>query len=101
MLEGWQINSIITLQTAQPFGVMDAGTDVSLTGEANDRWDFYGNPKDFKSTPSGIPFFAAAEIQQSDAELCLQHQARPTAVSWGPTSGQLAALAATRTATLS
>jgi hypothetical protein len=57
LLEGWQVNSIITLQTGQPFGVMDAGTDVSHTGELNDRWDFYGNPEDFKSTPVGIPFF--------------------------------------------
>ena len=57
LLEGWQLNSIITLQTAQPFGVMDAGTDVSLTGETNDRWNFYGNPKDFTSTAVGIPFY--------------------------------------------
>ena len=61
MLEGWQINSIISLYGAQPFGVMDAGTDVSLTGELNDRWDFYGNPKDFKSTPVGIPYFAPGD----------------------------------------
>jgi hypothetical protein len=58
LLEGWQINSIISLYGSQPFGVMDAGTDVSLTGELNDRWDFFGNPKDFKSTRVGIPFFA-------------------------------------------
>jgi hypothetical protein len=57
LLEGWQINSIISLYGAQPWGVMDASTDVSLTGELNDRWDFFGNPKDFKSTPTGIPFF--------------------------------------------
>ena len=60
LLEGWQINSIISLYGAQPFGVMDAGSNVSLTGEANDRWNFYGNPKDFKSTPVGIPFFAGS-----------------------------------------
>lgn len=54
LLEGWQINSIISLYSAQPFGVMDAGSDVSRTGEANDRWNFYGNPKDFKSTTKGI-----------------------------------------------
>jgi hypothetical protein len=57
MLEGWQLNSIISLYGAQPWGVMDAGTDVSLTGELNDRWNFYGNPKDFKSTRVGIPYF--------------------------------------------
>ena len=60
MLEGWQINSILTLAGAQPFGVMDAGSDVSLTGEANDRWNFYGKTGDFKSTPIGIPFFAGS-----------------------------------------
>jgi hypothetical protein len=61
LLEGWQINSIISLYGAQPWGVMDAGTDVSLTGELNDRWDFFGNTKDFKSTSTGIPFFAAGD----------------------------------------
>src|SRR5438309_1664149 len=60
LLEGWQLNSIVSLYGAQPFGVMDAGSDVSLTGEANDRWDFFGNPKDFKSTPTGLPFFAGS-----------------------------------------
>jgi len=58
LLKGWQVNSIISLYGAQPFGVMDASTDVSGTGELiSDRWDFFGNPKDFKSTPVGIPFF--------------------------------------------
>jgi len=60
LLEGWQINSIVTLAGAQPWGVMDAGTDVSLSGELNDRWNFYGNPKDFKSSQIGIPFFAGS-----------------------------------------
>lgn len=60
LLEGWQINSIISLYGAQPWGVMDAGTDVSLSGELNDRWDFFGNPKDFKSSRFGIPFFPGA-----------------------------------------
>jgi Carboxypeptidase regulatory-like domain/TonB dependent receptor len=61
MFEGWQLNSIISLYGPQPWGVMDAGTDVSLTGELNDRWNFYGNPKDFKSTPVGIPFFGPGD----------------------------------------
>src|SRR5207302_3724278 len=58
LLQGWELNSIVSLYGAQPFGVMDAGSDVSLTGEANDRWNFYGNTGDFKATPTGIPFFA-------------------------------------------
>jgi hypothetical protein len=57
LLEGWQINSIVTLASPQPFGVMDAGTDISGSGALNDRWNFFGNTQDFKSTPTGIPFF--------------------------------------------
>ena len=33
------------------------GNDISGTGEFSDRWNFFGNPSDFKPTPSGIPFF--------------------------------------------
>lgn len=58
LLKGWEINSIIALYGAQPWGPMDAGTDVSLTGELNDRWNFFGHPGDFKSGPVGIPWFA-------------------------------------------
>lgn len=61
MLQGWQINSIVSVFGAQPFGVMDAGTDVSQTGEGNDRWNFYGKPADFRSTPTGIPYFAPGD----------------------------------------
>ncbi len=75
LLEGWQINSIISLYGAQPWGVMDAGTDVSLTGELNDRWNFYGNPKDFKSTPSGIPFFAPGDPNNPLPDACITQAA--------------------------
>jgi hypothetical protein len=58
LLEGWQITSIVSLFGAQPWGPIDTGTDVSLTGEGVDRWNFSGNPADFKPTRStGIPFF--------------------------------------------
>ncbi|MBV9267149.1 MAG: TonB-dependent receptor, partial [Acidobacteriaceae bacterium] len=73
MLQGWQINSIISVFGAQPFGVMDAGTDVSQTGEGNDRWDFFGNPSDFRSTPTGIPYFAPGDPNMPAG--CLSHAA--------------------------
>lgn len=65
-LEGWELNSIITLQSPQFWGPMDEGTDAAGVGPlpvsppANSpiRWDFFGNPDDFKPTPAGIPFFA-------------------------------------------
>jgi hypothetical protein len=57
MLKGWELNSIVSLYSSQPFGAMDAGTDVSGSGALNDRWNFFGNPNDFQSSAVGIPFF--------------------------------------------
>jgi Carboxypeptidase regulatory-like domain/TonB dependent receptor len=57
MLKGWELNSIVSLSSPQPYGVMDAGTDVSGTGALNDRWNFFGSPSNFTSSATGIPFF--------------------------------------------
>jgi hypothetical protein len=67
-LEGWELNSIITLQSPQHWGAMDEGTDAAGIGAlpvsppANSpiRWSFFGNPDDFKSGPSGIPQYTVA-----------------------------------------
>jgi hypothetical protein len=63
MLEGWQINSIITLNGAMPWSAKDTGDDFSGTGENSNKdyfgenWVFVGNPSDFKgpNLPNGIP----------------------------------------------
>jgi hypothetical protein len=68
LLEGWQLTSIVTLTSPQPWGVIDLGTDVSGTGplpvsppaDSPNRWDFFGNRNDFKSGPTPIPYFAGA-----------------------------------------
>jgi len=57
VLEGWQLNSIVTLASAQPWGPMDTGTNVSGTFAGNDRWDFFGNRGDFKSGANPTPYF--------------------------------------------
>ncbi len=56
MLKGWELNSIITLDSPQPWGVMDAGTDVSGSGALNDRWNFFGHPSDFTSGAGPVPY---------------------------------------------
>ncbi|HVS87047.1 MAG TPA: TonB-dependent receptor [Candidatus Acidoferrum sp.] len=59
LLEGWQVNTIITMQTGQPWNVNDQSFGFSGTGEAADRWNFFGNPADFKSGgPNTLPFCA-------------------------------------------
>jgi hypothetical protein len=82
LLEGWELNSIATLTTAQPWGPTDSSTDVSGTGESSiaatgiERWDFFGNPSDFTSGPTGIPYFAA-----STNPACLAHATTPAMVT--------------------
>jgi hypothetical protein len=65
MLEGWEINSITTIQSPQPWGVIDLTTGIAGIGglpvsppqATPQRWDFFGNPSDFKAGPTPIPFF--------------------------------------------
>jgi hypothetical protein len=58
LLEGWQVNSIVTLQSGMPWQTFDSANDLSATGEFADRWNFSGNPADFKSGgPNPIPCF--------------------------------------------
>ena len=65
-LEGWELNSIITLQSPQYWGVMDEGPGddagvgplpVSPPAWTPIRWNLYGKPGDFKSKSTPIPFF--------------------------------------------
>jgi hypothetical protein len=68
MLEGWEINSIATLQSAQPWGVIDLTSGIAGLGNlpvsppqaTPQRWDFTGHPSDFKSGPTPLPFFPGA-----------------------------------------
>ncbi len=67
MREGWEINTITTLESPQYWGPMDEGTDAAGVGPlpvsppANSpiRWSFYGKTSDFKSQKGvGIPYFS-------------------------------------------
>ncbi|HTS34913.1 MAG TPA: TonB-dependent receptor [Candidatus Solibacter sp.] len=69
LLEGWEINTIATLESPQYWGPMDEGTDAAGIGAlpvsppANTpiRWSFYGKTSDFKSRAGvGIPYFSGA-----------------------------------------
>lgn len=59
-LEGWQVNTIVTMQSGQPWQVNDQSNSFSGTGDNSDRWDFFGNPADFHSIgDKGLPFCAS------------------------------------------
>jgi len=72
LLQGWSLNTIVSMQSGAPWGTNDASTDFSGTNEINaqassgERWNFYGNPGDFQTTKlfngtndggGGIPYF--------------------------------------------
>lgn len=92
VLEGWQVNGILTLQTGQPWLVADF-TDGFATGgnplsDFSGRWDFFGNPKDFKSGPRSIMYCSGP-----DAGDCSQTSGRTGQVfcdgASGPCNGTL------------
>jgi len=60
LLQGWELNSIVTVETGQPWYGNDQGDNISGTSELADRWDFIGNPHDFRSGNSSLPFCAGS-----------------------------------------
>jgi Carboxypeptidase regulatory-like domain len=77
LLEGWKLNTIVTVQTSQPWLMFDTHDDFSTSGsglgDLNDRWDFFGSPSDFKSGSSSIPWcsgFNAANISDLSGVSC-------------------------------
>ncbi|MGA8528718.1 MAG: TonB-dependent receptor [Acidobacteriaceae bacterium] len=87
LLSGWQLNSIVSLQSGAPWVVADTIDDISGTGEFQDRWDLFGSPSDFKSrgtTP--IPYYAGA----SNSACVAAAQAVDGGAAGGPTSTSLA-----------
>ena len=72
MLEGWAINSRITLQSGLPWTAQDTSNDFAGNGQVTELntfgqlWDFSGNPNDFTSGPQAIPFFQPGTPPLSD-----------------------------------
>jgi hypothetical protein len=85
MLEGWQINSIVTLQSAQPWTVNDTVDNIDGTNENAGRWDFFGNPSDFTSGPNPIPYFSSNSNSTCAAKALALDGGNPL----GPTSQSL------------
>jgi hypothetical protein len=55
LLQGWELNSVVTLQSASPWGMQDFTNDFSGTNQVNELdtfgqpWSFSGNRSDFKA----------------------------------------------------
>jgi hypothetical protein len=85
LMEGWQINSVLNVQSALPWAVVDSSTDVSGTGEFTDRWNFFGNPSDFSHRGSTtIPYFKGTSNSSCMAQANAFGQAGVSSLTkWG------------------
>jgi len=89
LLEGWKMNSIVTIATAQPWNVFDAKNNFDGNGDNSGRWDFFGNPADFVSGSSSIPSckgFNAANINDLSGVSCSETSGISTLVTSLPAS---------------
>jgi hypothetical protein len=55
LLEGWKLNSIISVQSAQPWLVNDFSNDFR-GGDTSNRWNITGNPANIRSSANSIPY---------------------------------------------
>ena len=103
MLQGWAINSSIVVQSGLPWSVVDT-RDLSSTGQFLDRWDFFGNPRDFKAVGTPIPFYAsgsampaactnALSASNGAATLAYGCYAQGSSVMIGPAPGHFGTMA--------
>ena len=73
MLEGWSVNSAVLIQSGLPWSPTDT-SDISKDGDKkSDRWDFFGNPSDFKGGKYYFPFYAGGSANMP--ALCTQDAA--------------------------
>ena len=80
LLEGWQMNSIVTIHSGYSIGFIDSTNDISLTGEFVDRWNFYGDPGDLHWSPwVPIPYFADGTTNA----LCAAHASASQLQTYG------------------
>jgi hypothetical protein len=53
LLEGWQAQSIVTLEGSEPYTLSDSFNDTNATGEFVDRWNITGPAKGIHWTQNG------------------------------------------------
>jgi hypothetical protein len=66
LLQGWQINSLVSLQGGSPWTAQDLSNDFSGTGQVTELdtygqfWDISGPPSGFKAAPHALPCYGVA-----------------------------------------
>jgi len=96
LLEGWKLNSIVTIQSPQPWLITDTSNDFR-GGDNSDRWDIFGNPATFRSGPNSIPFCSGFGVDNTGAYTTSGVTCTQTSGISGSTSAPLANSAAMAT----
>jgi Carboxypeptidase regulatory-like domain len=103
LLEGWEINGIVSYQSALPWMAADGiypgppGNNFSGTGETADRWNISGPASSFQSGLSSIPWCGGFDgtLNTTQAGVtCVTANAYATGAS-GPLAGSLTGAALT------
>jgi hypothetical protein len=102
ILEGWAINSRVTVETGLPWSAQDTSNDFAGNGQVSELnsfgqpWDFFGNPKDFTSGPNPLPFydgvsapFPAACLGRPGTDLSFGCYAKGSSALVAPQAGTL------------
>jgi hypothetical protein len=67
VLEGWQINTIVNIQSSQPWRVNDGGNNFNGTNDNSDLWNFTGKPASFKAGFNSLPYCTASDLAGTGA----------------------------------
>jgi hypothetical protein len=66
LLQGWQVNSVVTLQGGSPWTAQDLTNDFSGTGQVSELdtygqfWNITGAPNGFKAGPQAVPCYGTS-----------------------------------------
>jgi hypothetical protein len=85
LLEGWQVSSIVIVESGLPFDMNDSFDDISFTGEFNDRWNIFGNYNDVHWTSMPAP--VSPRACNPAVELCFSDHTTFADNNGVPTSG--------------
>ena len=82
LLSGWQATSIVTLEGGKPYDPYDGANDISGTFTYGfEHWNFAGNPKDMKTSTTGIPYFEGSDAVNNP--LCAAHASASQLMAYG------------------
>jgi hypothetical protein len=89
VLEGWQINTIVNIQSSQPWRVNDGGNNFNGTNDNADLWNFTGNPASFKSGFNSLPYCTATDLAGTGAACTSTSGINPNVITTLSNSGAL------------